>query len=867
MKTIDEIICQVFSECEIQLEGQTISRELILKTFGDYLTQTIDKNEHNIGLIMHTGSVCFDSMLLMYAAILNLISNKVETEDVINSISIGDTVLYGHAKKKRYEFKGFVDAADIGGIKGEKLIKLIQGNSATTYVLENDWRSIEPYYGKSVRMDGRGIRKKSTIRDDFFVDVLGYARESIPSVIDTSCVVVASREYADYLIKNLGMVFGDKKIGLLDLVTASYFTEEGEYRYGGNAGKNEAIIKFSAKVSTARHLLLSRNGNRHLGLVVLGEESIYRGFSELPELINRKSLRYVYISSAMDSNLGMDLIADIEDPEMFVCTKEFLLEHTTYNRVDDNRFTEELSSQVNTIVEKNNDLCVVDEGITKETFCQFKNNMIMIKRDEFSTDEKENFIMLAHSLMKLFVTAPFPMNIFLSAREQGIIDIDTPADKLNELKRISVTLPDHIQKNASEVIKILEVIMDQMMDSNGKYEWIQNYLYTHINEKIAFVVPKAYYITLIKGADLFSEHLFRNKEIVTVNRFNNAKRYDRVIILGDYEGKYFNAFRCISAPSIISVIYECERSSYYFKNKVFQKWINQLQEKSTINITDTDIDNEIIRDEEGADSYEKELEEYISNVDLTYINTGNRNISRYEGTINAEIVAVVVFDDDTKAYLSKHYRGYVLEESTGTVKEVGADEFCEGDSIVFTKNNDETKDIVSSILAKLFLDGRLDKQTEENYKKANLWKNSLVDFMYANNYTARKVAELMHNDGSTVHEQTILRWLDEDAHTVGPRMVESIRHIGNVTGVEELIENADGVYEACREIRAIRRRILDQVGAAIVERLSGNTPKTGTDMETVYEKVDKLAEVKRVERIARVDMTVPMGIANRPFSV
>lgn len=75
---------------------------------------------------------------------------------------------------------------------------------------------------------------------------------------------------------------------------------------------------------------------------------------------------------------------------------------------------------------------------------------------------------------------------------------------------------------------------------------------------------------------------------------------------------------------------------------------------------------------------------------------------------------------------------------------------------------------------------------------------------------------LLLKDGATVHEQTVLNWLDEDSHTVGPRNVDSIRHIGNITGVDELKDNPEEIFEACREIRSIRRKILDQVGTAVV---------------------------------------------------
>ena len=38
-------------------------------------------------------------------------------------------------------------------------------------------------------------------------------------------------------------------------------------------------------------------------------------------------------------------------------------------------------------------------------------------------------------------------------------------------------------------------------------------------------------------------------------------------------------------------------------------------------------------------------------------------------------------------------------------------------------------------------------------------------------------------------------------------------------------------------------------------------------MESIYEKIDTLAEIKRVERIAKVESAVPMWMANRPILI
>ena len=868
MQLEENKIYEVFKKIEIRIQGQTISKEKLLKSFGQYLTQTFSKRDHNIGLIMHTGSFCFDAMLVTYAMIFNLISNKVETGDVVNSFSEGDIVLYGQNKKSRYFFGGFVDGSEIRAESGKKYIKLTQGGTSVNYIPEKSWRNIEPYNGDSVRMDGRGIRKKSSLRDDFFVEVLGFTKENIPSVLDTSCVIVAPRDRVDYLVKNISLAFGKKKISLLELVTASYFTEEDEYRYGGNTGKNEPTLKFTAKVSAARQLLLSRRGNRHLGLIVLGEDSISRGYSELHELINRKSLQYVYISSSIDSELAFELTLDIEETEVFACTKDFLLENSTTDIAEINDYTLKLSKQVNTIIEKDNKLIVLEEnGLEKEIVYEFKKHIIAIKRNEYTTDEKERFILLAYSLMKLFVTAPFPMDRFSVAREKGIIDVNTPNEKIKEMEILLSEFPKVLQEKAEITIHLLEKILEQEEKITGKYEWLRRYLYSHVGEKTAIVVPKAYYITMLKGSGMFSDYFFRKKYFTTPNRFDNSQMYECVIVLGDYEGKAFNTFTCNAASTIISVLYESEKAGYYFKNKSSHNRINQLQKKSTLIVTMQEQGEAITSEEKETEDFEKEMEEYIFNADITSVNSEYRSNTGCEGMVNTAIAVVAAFDDDTKAYLSKHYKAYVLDETIGVVKEVEVQEICEGDSIVFTKNNDDTKDIVTSILTKLFQDGWLDDSSKKNYIKANLWKNSLVDFMHAQRFTARKVAELLLKDGATVHEQTILNWLDEDSHTVGPRNVDSIRHIGNITGVDELKDNPEEIFEACREIRSIRRKILDQVGTAVVNKLSGRITKEGSGMNFIFQKIDTLAEIKRVERIAQVEMVVPAGMANRPISI
>ena len=866
-----EIMEMVLKKCDIMLDGQIISKELLIQSFASFLSQTVGKRKHNVGIVLHTGSVCFDVLALTYAAIINLISNETGSDEIINSLQLGDVVLYGEKKKERYVFDGKIDGNCISKeFAGKPYIKLIQGNGKVSYLAERRWHLIEPYNGNSKRLDGRGIRKKSTNRDDFFVEVLGYEKENVPSVTDTSSVIVMPRDKADMLVKGVRLQFGEKSIKLLEMVTASYYTEEDEYCYGGNTGKNEAVLKFAGKISVARKLLYSRQGNFHIGLMVLGKESINRGITELPELVNRKSLQYVYLCASMDLKFGLEMLQENEEVEVFACTKDFLLENSRNEPEAKNDYTIELLRQVETVIEKENELVLIqDAPIEWEDYVQFKKNLLWIKRSDFASNEKDDFIIHAHSLMNLFITAIFSMETLVKAKEQGIIDISTPQEKLTQLEIWCNLLPEYMKEKADEVIRILNMTYNKLLLGTGKESWLYEFLNTNKNKKIAIVVPKAYYASIVRAGLTCSGRYIRNVIITTPGRFNDTATYDLIIAIGDVDGKRFNVFRCHSALTIISLLYQVEKKAYVYKKRGAEKNIHYLQSRSTIKVLmaeeQEEEKEEII---ENVLEEDNEINDYITSLD-SFVDTKRFVVNHAGGNynVNAEIVAIAVFTDESRAYFSKNYKGYVFDENTGIVKEEGPLNFCEGDSIVFTKNNNETKDIVDSVFLHLIQEGKVSDSVVDTYNKSKLWKRELIRYMHRENISMKEVANRMIKNGVSVQEPTICRWLDEDAHTVGPRSVNSIAQIGILVENDDLNNNAEMYFEACREIRSIRRRILEQVGQAIIGKLSGKSQSASVEYATIYDRVDSLAEVLQIERLIFTESILPMNMANRPIQI
>lgn len=871
MNNVSEAMQNVLKKCRISVNGHVFSQEALMQSYAVFLSQTIEKRSHNVGLILHPGSQCFDALIITYAAISNIMFNQTNTDDVLDSLEPGDIVLYGSKKKERYKYLGKKDGSVMGkSFRGEIFIELKQDNGITTYVPEKLWRLIAPYNGKAKTIDGRGIRRKVTPREDFFTDVLEINAADIPSVIDTTTVLVMSKEKADNLIKSISIFFNDKKINLLDLVTVSYCTDDGEHFYGGNPGKSEAVIKICSKVSVARKLVLSKNGNRHIGVIIIGQDTISRGESELPELINRKSLQYVYICSTIDSDNTNSVLDDETDFNVFACTREFLNEYSSDSTVCENTLTEELQKQISIIQKKNVTPLIMDNpGLSVDDYRKFRKTLVALKRNQYESEAKENFIVHSHSLMNLLMTTPFSVSALNACFHDGLVSVEPVNDKLTRLEKWADELPSSLSNDARYVLDILRKLADNLNTDTPKGRWLKKYLVDHWVNKVAVVLPKAYYTTVMRrtlGPQIMDHDLFT---FTTPGKFDNTKLYHSIIVLGDFDGKRFNAFRCCSSEKIISLLYEPEEKSFSFNQNKTNKNINKWNKRSTIKLLNFKEDT-IIEDAQSLDLIEdeREIENYVLEHDIVFDSIRLKDFSQ-SGKVNltTEIIAVATFTDDTKAYFSKHYKAYVLDTDNEKVNEVSVPDLNEGDSIIFTRSNSDTQDIVGSILKQMIDDGKLQAELVQDYNRSKEWQRSLISYMESNGYSPKEVAKRMIGLNVTVQEPTIIRWLDENTHTVGPKKIDSIQAIGQLTGNDDLRNNAQVYFESCRMVRKIRRKILDEVGNAIIRKLSGKTVSHANEFAEVYEKVDSLAKILQIDRLVRVEMELPLNVANRPVNI
>lgn len=874
-----EIMQHILERCMIKLDDKTISQGEIQKNYAAFLSQTAEHSKHNVGIVLHSGSIIFEALAVLYAAVSNLIRNETSPEEIVRSLMPGDLVLL-HEKKEtqRWRFEGFAreDGREYAILLQEKTSNVTGKSRDKFWVRREDWGRIEPYNGQSQMLDGRGIKKHSRERKDFFKTVLNIAEKDIPSITDTSTVIVLSRNRADYLVDKLTLCFAEREIRLLDLVTASYYTENSEYYYIGNTGKNDPVLKFVSKVSVARQKILQKDGNRNIGLLVFGDDVLGHSKSELPELINRKSLRYVFLFVHVDSENAALLVDENEDAELFALTKETLENCTRKDCF--NTYTKELYQQIYAIRNRSTRTDSVEGPWTWEQRRQLTKYIHIVKESAFESREKEDFIMYAWSLMRLFETSCFSMQKMDELASRNMLPVLGVAERLKLLKGLIQNFTSDITIAAENIWSILETGYQALLVANPKEERLKQILQENKGKKICVVVPKAYHTAIVqksKIADLLMDS--RLLTVVTANRFDKTALYDLIIVTGDFSSNRFDALQCFSAIEIVTLLYPSEHSFWQkrlSKVRRIQRMYNSrsvlLDEglrvawKQEENVTDTFEDKHALYERETQD-----IDQFLVQLNEKIMWGQISSSASSRSSVDVDITAVLTFDTGERAFLTQNYKAYVIKanaDAAEVVEKKPAD-LVEGDSIVFTKNDDATHDLVDDVFQQLLQENALPQIAKENHMMSKRWKDILHAYMEEHHFKARHLARAMKKAGLAVEEQTIVNWLDPYVRTICPRDVESLRQIGMFTDDIVLKDSPEQIYNAGREVKRIRKMILKKIGQMIVDKMSGREkPADGSVWDRIYDRIDAMADVMLIDSIVTVERKIPANYTNRPIS-
>lgn len=847
---------------DIYYDDMLISKEEIIKRYAHFLLSSALGAERSVSIALHTGSICFDVVALIAAALACVSLDESDPESLIASLRPGDIVLF---RKRRYRWLG---------LEGSEYIVLERDgrgkSSEITLKIPFDMNKnrIEPYYGNSKLTDGRGIRKKKSNRADFISYLFNIPKIEIPSVANVSCVIVSDRYHFDRLCKSIRIKYGrNKSIGLLDIVTASYFTEAGEeYQYPGNPAKTEPVFKVVRSISVARDLVLSKQGNRTVGLLVLDDRAISKGRSELTDLLGRQSLRFAHVATTIDHGNVKNIIDMQEDVALFACTREFLL-HYSLPVQEPNVLTLELDKQVENII--NNEVIkeVIDSGVAWEDWRTIREELFFIRKSTWQ-ERKDEFLMSAFSLLNLFSTASFPIARLEEAIKKGSLNthVSSPALRIQELWQLADKADDMMIYHCAYVADVLERLYENGFLDCPKYHALKRRLEALAGQKVAVVVPKTYFVDILMADEAINRP---GVTIITANKFDSSVYYDAVIVVGDFNNKRFNPLRCKASTNIVVLLYDYEKHRFKFKERseeMFERLLN-----ARLNIPEDEIEAFIDDESEDVEAYietELDLDEYINSISAFDVRKFTSSNSVSAGNIlTAEVWAIGRFATGEHILFSKYYKAVVYDNTNQKVSEASIEDLIEGDQLVFIKRNDYTRNMVDFIYESLLTSNRMSTEVLEATEKAAYWKKVLRNYKDVHGLTYRDVAQRLQALGSSLQEATVRQWLVEDSHVVGPRQLATMRQIAQLTQDENILSDTQGYFDACRFVRRQRRDILDFLGQAIAAKLSGYKPPAGSVYEPVFKSIENLFEILELTDIQLLEepMTASVNYTNTPI--
>lgn len=851
-----ELLKDTLEKCDIIFEGDIISKEKILVEARNFLLDSCVEKKHTASFLLHTGSICYDVVVFCVAILANLLLDENDAVEDMGSLEKGTKVTY---KKEMWYFEGLYDGND-KVLKGTYVLQNEKGDGHK-YIPERALSELIPYKGQAKGLSGKGIRKNTSKRVEFLREIVGLNQNEIVAVPRTSTVIYLDESKLDYFLDNIEINFEefDKKYNILDLVTVTYYTRTQEIRKRGNANNNEPAIKVTNSMERARELVVEGDENQVLGFVAMSRSAYHKNALDFEELLNRRRLVYSWLSVRMEYHSWLETQIEEKSICLFACTSQLINKISTHI-VENNLKALLLSAEIYLAENRVWNVETVDSKITWREIKRVKNNILFVLNHCMGDNVAIQFCQWSYSMLKLF------NNLFVSVADYE--EIYGAHDEIFDFYKKEIPLMQTlIREKAEEIWNYLNDIYNYLYFDNEKGKEIKNYLFNKKYTDVLFVLPNAKY------EKIFFDYAERNLcfkqfsyRAVTETKLkkHDTKKYDCIIYPALLNFDKVNPLDIISARNVVIFTYDSQVRLYKKMEYDYLNYINKINENNIIKLEVNDLmmyskdeieDSTYIEDTAIQESFV----EFFIQTEKHYASTIGRNGLYKEGFLEASRYGR--FSSGEQIVFTKGFEAYVLDLD-GHVIEKKVDDLEVGDKLVFTINDDKTKDIVDELLQDLLKDNQ---QIKEAYELVQGWKDKLRNYKENNDYTYNQLVKKFKECGCIISAQGLRIYIDTQSHIVGPKEYEKFIYIGRVLGDKTIEDNYIQMGEATSYIRSLRIKILKLIERAVVSDLNGEHVEE-SQFNGLIEKIRDIAVIKQLEKIEEIEsFNIQASRANRPI--
>ena len=855
-------IKSAFTRCSIIYDSIECPLPPILNDNADFIMKMLI-NDHSRSISYQISNEFLPIVTLIIMGLYCLISDQTKPEEIVNNLKSGDYVIYNGS---RGIFTGF-DKNGLAVIKQmNRALPLID------HVPVSRFHLIKPYYGEATSLDGKGIRGIPSKRRNYLSSLLAVNKSELPAEVSNSVVIVTDRGTSDNIMRKTKLkVPSGNILPISGLFSSAYYTENDIYHYAGNIAKADPIFRFTGRVSIAREMIIEDDNEKIVSLVVCGQNVLESGESELMSLYGRRSLPHICIINRTNSWNASRINNIFPETQFFAWTKPVLKQYIALgkNYVDasEDSMSRKLTGIIGDICESNTQIIPCGNPISIEQNTNLRKALWQISKSDYSNPEKERFIVIGFSLLKLFTHSIVPLQLFERHATTGVINVRMPSDQLKELKAIMDGFDGILLEYMKIVFDGLSEFYSNIEYRNEKFAYLFDCLINSTpNDQYTVIVPKEYhalsFIACFRKKDSF---ILKRIRFVVSERHNFESDSGNVICTGAFSSKHFNPYNDI-ARNISILSYSHEKSTLSYLSQVSRR-LELLYSGKNIaeKMVFAKAMPEVAPQEDLQENLlTEELETYIKQVTISNA-VATVGANAVSGHSMVPICRIVLFESGQKAFLTKYYIAYSLNETLGTVIEKGVSDLRQGDYLVFRNFGDQAGDIVDELLQQLVENKNSDVTIAHAFELSKRWKIVLGEYMRSQKLSFQEVSKKLSKLGHKKHEVTIRSWLNNETHIVGPREEDSFIAIALITGDTDMLDNPQKYRDACRLVRATRIRILKYIGINIINAMGHKDKNKDEFLESIIGDVSGLAGIQRIENIVEpTNLDMPVSVVNQP---
>ncbi|EPB8192337.1 DrmE family protein [Clostridium perfringens] len=753
---------------------------------GNYLFITPKDNDYFLLV-----SIIYNALKMSYY-------NIFESEnDILDIIEVGDILKYNKLLCKLKD-------------KNDKYL-ILEFKDGTFHLPIGFRYKLSKYNGDAKvlnKMQNKPLKTNKKTKN-LLAEIMGINIDEICKVNKKSMLIIENKKRISELVNSLYIKVGNnEKVALTEIFPMAYYSSvDNVYNFKGNSNKEEPILKFTSKIYVADELCKKiRNINFILFLPKkINNDDLY----DLKEVERKKNVNKV---SSIISPLELERqVGNQYLHEDFIVSN---IDIDVKTIIGINSFNEKQIEYYKNYTDKNIEVNVVKGKDINKLRKEINRICSILSNSFINDDEIIKFIISTRKITKRIVSVPIPLEDF-----DKIIKIEFQTETIkyliNEFEKIysEILMRNITSENRNNIFRIYNLVKElysKVNNENLKWNELKSII-TYSNTKTVSIINDN---SIVRYAikKYIRERFTYKKNIEVSNISKNEKQkniFDVTVFTGLLEDNMYNNYLRYNTKSVICLFYQFEKKIFEFLRKRYISFYRNITQEDK-EVIQVGLNEEEIYTEE--DVYrEVELDNKLE--ELTTISYANHIISNADLQGTNECCKVLKFTDGKKAFITKQFNAYELNEDREEILVKKPNELSVGQVLVFV--NDIERDIVDSTIKDLLNIERIREVYYVSYKHSKKWKKILKNYMELNKYTYNDLKKSLNTKCIYRTTATIRSWVVDSI--VGPQEKEIYHALAEITGDRYFLDNYNDIYESCNIIRSFQIKVRKAIAKSLLK--------------------------------------------------